>query len=157
LQKPARIYVEKSLDDILQRPVDLNSCRPGDRDDNRWVTIDGFQPPASQQQWEEMCFLDKSFHGYYTWPKTIRYVMNKRERYERETMPEQVAIVYERFMDKKFLARAIEYMVKDEDQDEIKFDVHRFRMFKVGAIHVGDTHLDTHLHRAFSVTSVMRW
>ncbi|CAF2247747.1 unnamed protein product, partial [Rotaria magnacalcarata] len=42
LQKPGRIYVEKTLEEILQRPVNVDECRPGDRDDNLWVTIDDY-------------------------------------------------------------------------------------------------------------------
>ncbi|CAF3500880.1 unnamed protein product, partial [Rotaria sp. Silwood1] len=32
IQKPPRIYVEKTLDEILQRPVNVDQCHPGDRD-----------------------------------------------------------------------------------------------------------------------------
>jgi hypothetical protein len=123
--------VEKTLDEILGQPVDTSSCRPGDRDDNLWVTINNHQTATTQQQWEETCFLDKSYHGYYTWPKIIRYPMNKRQRYTKENMPEQVAIVYERFNDINFITKAIEYMVSDENEEQINFDIHRFRMFKV--------------------------
>ncbi|CAF1622524.1 unnamed protein product, partial [Adineta ricciae] len=130
IQKPPRIYVEKTLDQILQRPVDIDQCRPGDRDDNLWITINDYKPPTSQQQWEETCFLDKSFHGYYKWPKVIRYPMNKRERYTRETMPEDVLILYERFIDQEFIGKFIQFMVLDEEEEEINFDIHRFRMFK---------------------------
>jgi len=57
--------------------------------------------------------------------------MNKRERYTKENMPEHVAILYNRFMSKDFIAKLIQCMVIDEDGDEINFDIHRFRMFKV--------------------------
>ncbi|CAF3510050.1 unnamed protein product, partial [Rotaria sp. Silwood2] len=33
MQKPPRIYLEKTLDEILQRPVNVDQCHPGDRDD----------------------------------------------------------------------------------------------------------------------------
>ncbi|CAF2908164.1 unnamed protein product, partial [Rotaria sp. Silwood2] len=36
IQKPPRIYLEKTLDEILQRPVNVDQCHPGDRDDNLW-------------------------------------------------------------------------------------------------------------------------
>jgi hypothetical protein len=57
--------------------------------------------------------------------------MNKRDRYTKENMPEHVAILYNRFMSKDFITKLIQYMVIDEDGDEINFDIHRFRMFKV--------------------------
>ncbi|CAF4504295.1 unnamed protein product, partial [Rotaria socialis] len=130
IQKPARIYVEKTLGEILQRPVDVEECRPGDRDDNLWVTIDNYKPAKTQKEWEETCFLDKSYHGYYKWPKTIKYTMNKRERYTKGNMPEDVAILYEKFMDKSFINKITQFMVLDEEEEEINFDIHRFRMFK---------------------------
>ncbi|CAF4971511.1 unnamed protein product, partial [Rotaria sp. Silwood1] len=42
IQKPPRIYVEKTLDEILQRPVNVDQCHPGDRDDNLWITINDY-------------------------------------------------------------------------------------------------------------------
>jgi hypothetical protein len=94
------------------------------------VTINDYKPPKSQAEWEESCFLDKSFHGYYQWPKIIKYPLNKRERYTRENMPEQMAILYDRFLDKEFIEKSIQFMVLDKEEGS-SFDVHRFRMFKV--------------------------
>ena len=105
--------------------------RPGDRDDNLWVTLNGYKPPKSQQEWEDTCFLDKSFHGYYNWPKVIKYSVNKRERYTKENMPESVAIIYERFSDKNFIAKFTQFMILDEEKGKINFDARRFNMFKV--------------------------
>jgi hypothetical protein len=118
-------------------PADIHQQdRPGDRDDNLWVTIDDYKPPQTQIEWEETCFLDKSYHGYYTWPKTIKYALNKRTRYTKDNMPEEVAILYDRFIDKNFVAQATQLMVFNEDLDEeednrINFDHIRFTMFKV--------------------------
>ena len=46
-------------------------------------------------------------------------------------MPESVAIIYERFTDREFIGKFLQFMVLDEDEEEINFDTHRFRMFKV--------------------------
>ncbi|CAF1134879.1 unnamed protein product [Rotaria sordida] len=68
LQKPPRIYIEKSLEEIFHNiskslPAIMNDeCSPGDRDDNSWVTIDDYKPPETQIEWEQTCFLDKPFH-----------------------------------------------------------------------------------------------
>ncbi|CAF3301587.1 unnamed protein product, partial [Rotaria sp. Silwood2] len=138
LQKPPRICMEKPIDEILQNigqsaPTLVGGDhQPGDRHDNVWVTIDGYKQPETQTDWEQTCFLDKSFYGYYTWPNIIKYSMNKRERYTANNMPEQVAILYERFIDKNFIQRSIQLMVFDEEKNEIKFDKTRFLMFKVG-------------------------
>ncbi|CAF3088703.1 unnamed protein product [Rotaria sp. Silwood2] len=137
LQKPPRIYVEKSFDELLHENKKQSStvimrdeCNPGDRNDNFWVTIDGYKPPETQTEWEQMCFLDKTFHGYYTWPKVIKYPMNKRARYTQNDMPEQVAIIYNRFIDKNFIIQSTKLMISDENTDEIMFIYVRFTMFK---------------------------
>ncbi|CAF2652171.1 unnamed protein product [Rotaria sp. Silwood2] len=134
IQKPPRIYLEKSLHDIFYQikkscPDEAFSC-PGDRDDNLWITLNNYQPPKTQIEWEQTCFLDKSFHRYYKWPKVIKYPMNKRERYTKNTMPEDVAILYNRFMDKIFITQLIQYMVITDESNELNFNIHRFRMFK---------------------------
>ena len=103
---------------------------PGDRTDNGWVTIDGFKPPATQDEWEHMCFLDKTYHGFYTWPKTIKYSMNKRERYTRENMPEGVAIVFDRFNDPTFISRVVQCMVTEQHAADMSFSYIRSTVFK---------------------------
>ncbi|CAF4632071.1 unnamed protein product, partial [Rotaria sp. Silwood2] len=134
IQKPPRIYLEKSVHDIFYHikkpcPDEVFSC-PGDRDDNLWITLNDYQPPNTQIEWEQTCFLDKCFHGYYKWPKVLKYPMNKRERYTKETMPEHVAILYNRFMDKNFVTKLIQYMMLADEKNELNFNIHRFRMFK---------------------------
>jgi hypothetical protein len=57
--------------------------------------------------------------------------MNKRERYTKENMPENVAILYERFIDKNFINKFTQFMVLDEEKGKINFDARRFNMFKV--------------------------
>lgn len=136
LQKPPRIAIEKPLTDIYcrtseQSPIIIDKkCNPGDRDDNLWVTLNNYQVPDSQIDWEQTCFLDKPFHGYYVWPKLIKYYLNKRLRYARDTMPEPVAIIYDCFIDKNFLKKLTESLMFDED--EVNFNKNRFQMYKVG-------------------------
>ncbi|CAF4903678.1 unnamed protein product, partial [Rotaria sp. Silwood1] len=127
IQKPPKIYLEKSNHDLLYH---TNKICPGDRDDNLWITYNNYQPPKTQFEWEQTCFLDKCFHGYYEWPKIIKYSMNKRERYTKETMPEHVAILYNRFIDKNFIKKFIQYMIIEDEENETNFNINRFRMFK---------------------------
>ncbi|CAF1044083.1 unnamed protein product [Didymodactylos carnosus] len=54
----ATSYVEKPIEAIIN--MKPNGIHPGDRDDNLWVTYNNYQP-KSQQEWENMCFLDKAF------------------------------------------------------------------------------------------------
>ncbi|CAF1453615.1 unnamed protein product, partial [Adineta ricciae] len=128
LQKPPRIYVEKTREEIIGQVIN-DEIHPGDRKDNLCMTIDDYKPAKTQAEWEESCFLDKSFYGYYQWPKVIKYSLNKRERYTKENMPEQVTIVYDRFMDKTFVEQAIQFMVSDLEEGN-GFDIFRYRMFK---------------------------
>jgi len=57
--------------------------------------------------------------------------MNKRERYTKDNMPEHVAILYEKFIDKNFINKFTQFMVLDEEKGKINFDARRFNMFKV--------------------------
>ncbi|CAF0737581.1 unnamed protein product [Adineta steineri] len=126
LQKPPGIYVEKTLN------ITNDHCHPGDRDDNLWITINDYKPPETQIEWEKTCFLDKSYHGYYCWPKIIKYSMNKRERYTQNNMPEQVTILYDHFVDKNFIIQVIQLMIFDDEEDDVaEFNKTRFFMFKV--------------------------
>ena len=137
MQKPPRIHIEKTLEEIFRDtskslPVIINDhSHPGDRDDNLWITVDDYKPPETQIEWEKTCFLDKSYHGYYCWPKIIKYSMNRRERYTQNNMPEQVAILYDHFIDKNFIIQAIQLMIFDEEDDVIDFNKTRYLMFKV--------------------------
>ncbi|CAF3998522.1 unnamed protein product, partial [Adineta steineri] len=137
LQKPPRIYVEKSLEEILSnngKPlphITTDQCNPGDREDNLWLTFNDYKPPETQIEWEETCFLDKSFHGYYTWPKIIKYPMNKRARYTKHhEMLRDVTILYDRFMNKQFVRRITQLMILNENEEQKNFDKDQFVMFK---------------------------
>ena len=132
--------MEKCLEDIFQQmgksiPTKIHEeYSPGDRDDNQWITIDDYQPSKTQIEWEETCFMSKLYNGYYCSPKMIRYTMNKRDRYTRDTMPKQVTIVYERFLDKNIVRRVTQLMVLTEKNDEKEFNRIQFSMFKVRRI-----------------------
>ncbi|CAF4690202.1 unnamed protein product, partial [Rotaria sp. Silwood1] len=125
LQKLPRIYVEKSLDEILKFNDQL---QPGDRDDNLWITYNNYKLPELQTEWEETCFLDKRHHGYYQWRKLIKYPINKRERYNSDRMPKHVSIIFDRFLDKNFIVKLTKVIIFDER--EIEFNKLRFLMYK---------------------------
>lgn len=88
-----------------------------------------------QAEWEKTCFLDKVYHGYYQWPKMIKYSVNKRERYTSDKMPEHVSIIFERFLDKKFVKKLTEVIIFDEKTN--KFENIRFLMYKVNHTYTG--------------------
>jgi hypothetical protein len=140
----------KTLEEILHNidqplPTITNDTKhPGDRDDNLWVTINDYKPPKTQIEWEQTCFLDKPFSGYYCWPKMIKYSLNKRERYTLDNMPEEVAILYNRFMDKNFVIRVTQLMILDEGDGRIKFSKTRVAVFKVNRNY--DTFYYTYSH-----------
>ncbi|CAF1171345.1 unnamed protein product [Rotaria sordida] len=134
LQKSPRIYVEKSLDEILncnnQSSTSIINDRfqPGDRDNNLWLTYNDYKPPELQTVWEETCFLDKVSHGYYQWQKMIKYPINKRERYIHDQMPKHASIIFDHFLDKSFLIKLTKVIIFDER--EIEFNRIRFLMYK---------------------------
>ncbi|CAF4636892.1 unnamed protein product [Rotaria sp. Silwood1] len=134
LQKPPQIYVEKSFKEILHsidQSVSMvvnDLSQPGDRDDNLWITYNDYKCPKVQREWEQVCFLDKVFHGYYQWPKMIEYPMNKCESYIRDQMPKHVSIIFDRFLDKNFMTKFNKLIIYDEGT--IDFNKTRFLMYK---------------------------
>ncbi|CAF0911066.1 unnamed protein product [Adineta steineri] len=48
LQKPDRIYVEKSVNEIIDNRNE--KCEGGERDDNLWITFNNYQPSKSQNE-----------------------------------------------------------------------------------------------------------
>lgn len=123
VQKPPKIYAERSLSGVQRQ-----EGHPGDRDDNLWATIDTYRPATTQSDWEKSCFLDGSFHGYYLWPQTIRYAVNKRARYTDDDLPAPVAVLYHRFRHEDFLNRALQMMLLSDEKELGKT---RLAMFKV--------------------------
>ncbi|CAM2708912.1 unnamed protein product [Rotaria socialis] len=134
LQKLPLTYVEKSLDEIFHgtdrsTTTSIQSrSQPGNRDDNLWLTYNDYKAPETQTEWEQICFLDKIFHGYYQWPKTIKYALNKRERYTSGKIPAHVSIILDRFLDKDFVTKLSKCIIFDEGN--INFDKIRFLMYK---------------------------
>lgn len=127
---------------------------PGDRHDNIWLTIDGYVPPKTQVEWEQVCFLDKAFHGYNSWPKTIKYSINKRERYSENNMTDQATILYNQFMDKNFVKRLTQLLILDDEKNEKKFNTTNCAMFKVSQINSIDYLRGEILSRVFFETLV---
>ena len=104
---------------------------PGDRNDNQWITIDNSQ----SIQWENLSFFDENHHGYFTWPKLIKYRMNKPIHYTVVNMSENLQVIYQRFLQENWIKKLIKLIISNEDQDEknvrIKFNKERILMFKV--------------------------
>lgn len=116
-------------------PNEKEELIPGDRNDNQWITIDNYQSIETQTEWENLSFFDEPYHGYFTWPKIIKYRMNKPIHYTMINMSENVQTISQRFVDQNFMKRFLELIISNEDQDEknvrIKFNKERILMFKV--------------------------
>lgn len=72
---------------LSQSDIIINKPRPGYRKDNNWYLYDpNYINTISVNEldsvtWEESKFLDKSFWGYYCWPKTLKVNTNKRNTF----------------------------------------------------------------------------
>ncbi|CAF1141433.1 unnamed protein product [Adineta ricciae] len=157
IQKPPRIFIEKSIEEIFRDAgqslavPDKDQCQPGAREDNLWITFNDYELPKTQDEWEQTCFLDDVFYGYYQWPKTIKYAMNKRERYTINNMPKEVSIIFNRFMDKNFVKQMLKVNVNNENTT--RFDRSRFEMFKALFRNFGLAFVDNFLEE---LTALMR-
>ncbi|CAM4792055.1 unnamed protein product [Rotaria magnacalcarata] len=75
--------------------------------------------------------------------------MNKRERYTKDNMPDDVAILYDRFMDTNFISKFTQFMVLDEEKGKISFDTRRFHMFKGLFRNYGLAFIDNFMERLY--------
>lgn len=75
--------VSPSLGESAEMAV--NTARPGYRADNSWYLYDPSYinvhsiNDSDCDTWEKSIFLDKSFWGYYCWPRTLKVNSNRRD------------------------------------------------------------------------------
>jgi proteasome activator subunit 4 len=121
---------------LSKHQVAINEAQPGYRLDNSWHVFD---PDFlnNQQKWDNTCFLDKSFWGYYCWPSSVNVNVNKRETYPLEdvnstdTFSQCVKPIRDRFMnDSEFVLKFIRLSTIEESKGKEKFDKKHFYLFK---------------------------
>ncbi|XP_078505604.1 proteasome activator complex subunit 4 isoform X2 [Lissotriton helveticus] len=117
----------------------------GDRPDNQWLQYNSGSLPVTKESWEACLFVEKTHWGYYTWPKTMWVYAPAAEQPKlgrtREEMSEAEQIIYDHFVDSKFVAQLIKFLSLEERKGKDKFNPRRFCLFKGLFRHFDDAFL----------------
>lgn len=145
---------------LTDSDIIINKPQPGYRKDNNWYLYDPNYINVHSinendvNAWEKNTFLDKSYWGYYCWPKILTINTNKRKTYtyqEIETSPpsspinkfapqltqttndyaEAVKPVRDKFQyDNDFLKKFIKFNTIESSKGNEKYDKKKFYLFK---------------------------
>ncbi|XP_063231181.1 proteasome activator complex subunit 4-like isoform X2 [Bacillus rossius redtenbacheri] len=123
----------------------LGDLRPGDRPDNRWVQYCSDTLPRSAESWDQLRYLHRPYHGFYTWPKEVKmYAPPSKQpslvRSHEEMSPEEREVDLF-FSNSENIDKLIGYFSLEEKKGKDKFNGYRFIMFKGLFRNFGDRHL----------------
>nr|DBA27145.1 TPA: hypothetical protein GDO54_011320 [Pyxicephalus adspersus] len=106
----------------------------GDRPDNQWIHYDSASLPKTKESWEACCFVEKTHWGYYTWPQNLLvyapYDQQPQLGRARDAMSEAEQIIYDHFIDEKFVDQLITFLSLEDRKGKDKFNPRRFCLFK---------------------------
>ncbi|KAJ8396071.1 hypothetical protein AAFF_G00026030 [Aldrovandia affinis] len=121
----------------------------GDRPDNWWLLYDSSRLPHTQQEWENCHFVEKTYLGYYSWPRKLMLYAPTQEQpkqdLSREEMSEREQVVYDHFSDPEFVDQLIEFLCLEDRKGKDRFSPRRFCLFKGLFRNFGDTFLPVFL------------
>lgn len=133
---------------------------PGDnRPDNKWMQYDSRKKITNEEQWEETRFVEKTYYGWYTWPKSLLVYAPPSQQplldRKREELTSEECVVYDFFMSQDNVDRLVSFLSLEENKDRDGFNTRRFWMFKGLFRNFGDTFLpmfQSHLERLVGET-----
>ena len=142
--KARKVYKTKDL--VLKEtgqevPVVIDRNEPGYRSDNKWhlydpkfiSDLDENCTEADAEKWENTCFMDKSYWGYYCWPEEVKVNLNQRSNFndkEKGKYFEAAKAIEENFTDPEFIKSFIRFSTIEEAKGNEKFDKKKFHLFK---------------------------
>ncbi|XP_047484565.1 proteasome activator complex subunit 4-like isoform X1 [Penaeus chinensis] len=108
---------------------------PGDsRPDNAWMQFDSSKRITTEEEWEQPRFVEKTFHGWYTWPKKLKVYAPASQQpnldREREELKEEEKEIYDFFSSKEKVDKLISFLSLEENKERDSFNTRRFWMFK---------------------------
>lgn len=143
---------------IEEGKIAINKAKPGYRDDNKWhlydanflndcLTTTGPKAEEDVKKWENTNFVDKSYWGYYCWPKEIKINLNNRQCFGNgnKNVNEFQNVIHpfvNRFKkDPEFFKSFIKYSTIEESKGHEKFDKKKFHLFKALFRNFGSTEI----------------
>jgi proteasome activator subunit 4 len=125
----------------------VTKVHPGDRLDNMWHRYDVKSLPQTEEQWNSTVFIDKTFWGFYCWPREMTayapYDQQPSVERTRDQLTESEAVIYDAFSSTEFVDKLIGFLSMEERKGRDKYNWNRFVMFKVQyctvLLHLGRT------------------
>ncbi|XP_028809979.1 proteasome activator complex subunit 4B isoform X2 [Denticeps clupeoides] len=105
----------------------------GDRPGNLWLQYNQSRLPNSEQDWDNMHFVEKTHWGYYCWPKKLMLYSPSKEQppdLVPEEMNERERIIYNYFSNPDFINQLIKFLSLEDRKGKDKFNPRRFCLFK---------------------------
>ncbi|XP_045600493.2 proteasome activator complex subunit 4 isoform X1 [Procambarus clarkii] len=119
---------------------------PGDsRPDNLWMQYDSKKRINTEEQWEESRFVEKTYFGWYTWPKSLLVYAPPSQQptldRNREELKEEEKEIYDFFISHDNVDKLVSFLSLEENKERDNFNTRRFWMFKGLFRNFGDTFL----------------
>uniref|UniRef100_A0A0P4W4D0 Proteasome activator complex subunit 4 C-terminal domain-containing protein n=1 Tax=Scylla olivacea TaxID=85551 RepID=A0A0P4W4D0_SCYOL len=133
---------------------------PGDhRPDNQWMQYDSSRKITSEEEWEQPRFVEKTYFGWYSWPKTMMVYAPPSHQppldRKREELTEEERAVYDFFICQENVDKLVSFLSLEENKERDSFNTRRFWMIKGLFRNFGDAFLpqfEGHLERLVKET-----
>ncbi|KAK8403278.1 hypothetical protein O3P69_000420 [Scylla paramamosain] len=133
---------------------------PGDhRPDNQWMQYDSSRKITSEEEWEQPRFVEKTYFGWYSWPKTMMVYAPPSQQppldRKREELTEEERAVYDFFICQENVDKLVSFLSLEENKERDSFNTRRFWMIKGLFRNFGDAFLpqfEGHLERLVKET-----
>lgn len=123
-----------------------SSPRPGDsRPDNLWLQYNSKKRIATEAEWEEIRFVEKTFYGWYSWPKSMKVYAppSQQPPLDRtfEELSDEEKEIYTFFNSQENIDKLVSFLSLEENKERDSFNTRRFWMFKGLFRNFGDSFL----------------
>ncbi|CAL4088618.1 unnamed protein product [Meganyctiphanes norvegica] len=118
--------------------------QPGDsRKDVTWMQYDSSRLLETDEEWEQQHFVEKTYYGWYTWPKQLQVYAPPSQQppldRAREELTDGEKQVYDFFNDQEKVDKLISFLSLEGNKEKDSFNTRRFWMFKGIFRNFGDT------------------
>lgn len=120
------------------------STSPGDhRPDNQWMQYSSNKRITSEEEWEQLKYVEKTYYGWYTWPKTMMVYAPPSQQptldRTREMLKEEERELYDFFIVQENVDKLVSFLSLEENKERDSFNTRRFWMIKGLFRNFGDT------------------
>ncbi|KAK7788859.1 hypothetical protein R5R35_013064 [Gryllus longicercus] len=138
LKQQKKTHKKMKLDPytISQLAKQSGTVFPGDRPDNEWVKYRKVTLPQNIEEWHEMHFLHREYHGYYCWPSELTVYVPPHEQQgasltsNSSVLEDKEEAMYNFFSCSKNLDQLIYFLSLEEQKGVDSFSEERYLMFK---------------------------